>query len=297
MPRFKEAIIDLDIPVYKSAASGQKTVYHLYDGDGEYVETFSSAKDCKDYLNDMEEFFDMDVSEFTRESEVRIGDFEQCTKTLDYLINFYLEKADAEKGLFSIGGGGETFRDRVAVSKTYKGNRTQEKPHYLKQLKEYAIEKYTPKVVTGIESDDQISMWLYESYLKGFKTKNKSKCTRIMVDLEKDCRTCPGFHIDPEKDEEPVWVSTLEANRWCLTQAIGGDSCDNYAGLKGYGYKKAGKILEECKTTKELWETTEELFKSVRGEGHEEYLEEMCRLAFMLREGDIEEDWKVLKGE
>lgn len=296
MPRFKEAIIDLDLPVYKAAAGGQKTVYHLYDEAGEFVDTFTSAKDCKDHLKDLEEFFEVDTSGYTRESEVRIGDFDICKKTLDYLVSFYLEKADAEKGLFSIGGGGETFRDRVGVSQIYKGNRSQEKPHYLKQLKEYAINTYNPKIVTGIESDDQISMWLYESYLKGLKSKDKNKCTRIMVDLEKDCRTCPGWHIDPEKDEESVWISTLEANRWCLTQAIGGDSCDHYAGLKGYGYKKAGKVLEECKTTKEMWETTEELFKSVYGEGYEDYLEEMCRLAFMLREGDIENDWKVLKG-
>lgn len=295
MARFKEAIIDLDIPVYKSAAAGQKTVYHLYDSDGDFIDTFSSAKDCKSYLEDIAEFFGEPIDGYTRESEVIIGDFDICRKTLDYLVNFYLEKADAEKGLFSIGGGGETFRDVVAVSKTYKGNRTQEKPHYLKQLKEYAIKKYNPKVVTGIESDDQISIWLYESYLKGMKTKNKNKCTRIMVDLEKDCRTTPSWHIDPEKDEEPVWISTLDANRWCLTMAMGGDSADHYGGIKGIGYKKAEKILEDCKTTKEMWDKTKETF--IEKGYTEEYMIEMVRLATMLREGDIENDWKVLRGD
>ena len=297
MARFKEAIIDLDLPLYKAAAAGQKTYYHLYDENGKHVDEFSSAKECKEHLEELAEFLMVDTSNYTRESEVRIGEFEVCTKTLDYLVNFYLEKAGAEKGLFSIGGGGKTFRDDVGVSKIYKGNRTQEKPHYFKQLKEYAIKTYNPKIVTGIESDDQISMWLYEDYLRGLKTKDKNKCKRIMVDLEKDCRTTPSWHIDPEKDEEPVWISTLDANRWCLTMAIGGDACDHYGGLKGYGYKKAAKVLEDCKTTKEMWEETCKLFEKEYGEGWEDYLEEMCRLAFMLREGDIENDWKVLKGD
>ena len=298
MARFKEAIIDLDIPVYKFAAGGQKTVYLMYDAEGNYVDEFPSAKAYKEHIEELEDSLMVDTTGYTRESEVRIGEFEDCCKALDYTIERYIKLADAERGLFSIGGGGETFRDRVAVSRVYKGNRKDmEKPYHFKALKEYAIKKYNPKIVTGIESDDQISMWLYESYLKGLKSKDKSKCDRIMIDLEKDCRTCCGWHIDPEKDSEPVWVSTLEAARWCLTQAIGGDSCDHYAGLKGYGYKKAGKVLEDCKTVKELWDTTEALFKSEYGEGYEEYLEEMCRLAFMLREGDIKNDWKVLKGE
>lgn len=294
MARFKEAIIDLDIPVYKCAAAGQKTVYHLYDDQGNFVDTFMSAKDCKDHLQDLEEFMMVDTSNYTREPEVRIGEFETCYKMLDYMIESFIKLADAEKGLFSIGGGGDTFRDVVAVSKVYKGNRTQEKPHHLKQLKEYAIEKYNPKVVTGIESDDQISIWLYESYMKGMKTKNKNKCTRIMVDLEKDCRTTPSWHIDPEKDKEPVWISTLDANRWCLTMAMGGDSADHYGGIKGIGYKKAEKILEDCKTTKEMWDKTKETF--IEKGYTEDYMIEMVRLATMLREGDIENDWKVLRG-
>lgn len=294
MARFKEAIIDLDIPVYKSAAAGQKTIYHLYNSSGEHVGEFTSAKDCKAYLEDLEEIFDIDTTGYTRESEVRIGDFETCTRVLDHLVEHYIKVADAEKGLFSIGGGSRTFRDDIAVSKIYKGNRTQEKPHYFKRLREYAIEKYNPKVVTGIESDDQISIWLYESYLKGLKSRDKNKCTRIMVDLEKDCRTTPSWHIDPEKDDEPVWISTLDANRWCLTQSLAGDQADHYAGCKGVGYKTAEKILRECKTTEEMWNKARETFIE---KGHsEEYMVEMCRLAFMLREGDIEEDWKVLKG-
>src|SRR5690554_6399286 len=124
MARFKEAIIDLDIPAYKSAAEGQKTNYHLYNSSGEHVGEFTSTKDCKIHLEDLEEIFDIDTTGYTRESEVRIGDFETCTRTLDHLVEHYIKVADAEKGLFSIGGGGRTFRDDVAVSKIYKANRT-----------------------------------------------------------------------------------------------------------------------------------------------------------------------------
>lgn len=310
MREFEYAIIDLDLPVFKCSAAAQKTWYDLYDGNGELVGEFSSAKFCKEHLQELTEFLDVDISDYKRVPRLVVGEFEDAVEALDGMIKHFLKISNAKQGWFSIGGKGN-FRDDLARLKKYKGQRSSEKPYYFKALREYAIKKYQPIVSEGMESDDLISMRLYEDYLLGLKSKDPNKCKAVMIDLEKDCRTTPSWHLDPKIDKEPVWVSTLEANRWCLTQAICGDSADNYSSVEGYGEKKAKKYLEDCKTTKEMWDKTLALYEEVYSDKNivkswtgeeiemtpEERMIEHVRLAFMLREGDIENDWKVLKGE
>lgn len=305
-PNFKHAIIDLDIPVFKAAAIGQKTMYNLFDSSGTFIERFESAKDVKNYITDAEEFMGEDVAGWYKEPDIIYKDVEDCYKALDFMIETYLKEVNVTTGMFSIGGGGN-FRDNIATVREYKGNRQSEKPKYFYDVRDYAIRKYNPKITNGIESDDQISLWLYEDYLKGYRTKNKLLCERVMIDLEKDCRVTPGWHYKPDVDEEPVWISTLEANRWLFTQTIAGDTADNYIGCPRWGVKKAGDLLADCKTTKDIYQKSLEVYQKVFDEEHkyvswvgedvvrspEEMMHENLRLAFMLREGDIENDWKV----
>ena len=51
------------------------------------------------------------------------------------------------------------------------------------------------------------------------------------------------------------------------SQIITGDTADNYKGLTGKGNTPALELLSTCKTEKELYSITLELFKSVHGEG------------------------------
>lgn len=307
--KFKEALIDLDIPIYQAATSGESITYSVLDSDGVVLESnIRYKKEANNYIKDAEDFFEEDTSDWSIERNVEILDFDKCSSTLDSMVGSLIKKVGAEKGKFSIGGK-TNFRDDLAKITKYKDRDYSNRPHHLTALKEYAINRYKPAISDYCESDDIISIWLYEDYLRGFNTKDKSLCERVMVDLEKDCRTTPGWHMNPKEDSEPIWISTLEANRWLFCMAIGGDSCDTYKGLKGYGYVKAKKHLEDCKNTKELYKKTLELFednlgkdvvltKSWRGDNIQmtakDIMIENLRLAFMLREGDWEEDWKKL---
>ena len=199
MREFEYAIIDLDLPVFKCSAAAQKTWYDLYDGNGDLVGEFSSAKFCKEHLQELTEFLDVDVSDYTRVSRLVVGEFADAVEALDGMIKHFLKISNAKQGWFSIGGKGN-FRDGIGKLQMYKGKRSSEKPHHFKALREYAIKKYKPEVSSGVESDDLISMRLYEDYLLGFKTKDKTQCKCVMIDLEKDCRTSPGYHLDPKID-------------------------------------------------------------------------------------------------
>lgn len=289
-PKFTHCIIDLDIPIYKAAAIGQKTHYTLYNESKEVEAEFTSSRLMKEYIKEREDFLGIDTSEWTHTTEVRYKDVEECYKILDNTIKTCFKITKTKQALFSIDGEGN-FRDSVAVTKVYKGNRTGERPIYLQQVKEYAKKKYSPVIANGIESDDQISIWLYKDYLKAGG--DPSKCKLIMVDFEKDCRTTCGWHIDYYKDDSPVWVSELEANRWLFTQTLAGDSCDNYAGCSKIGMVKAKQALEDATSTQEIIKSAAGLYIERHPENARELLTENLRLAMMLREGDPEEDWKV----
>jgi hypothetical protein len=73
----------------------------------------------------------------------------------------------------------------------------------------------------------------------------------IMVTADKDMRTVPGALLRMDKME----VNTLDdANRNWMTQALVGDTSDNYPGLKGFGPVKAEKLLADCKTLPAMWD-------------------------------------------
>lgn len=324
MREFEYAILDMDLPIFRAAASAQKTWYDLYDDTGEFLETFSSAKECKSYLQDLEEFMEVDTSNYKRESRLVVGEFEDAVDALEVILKHYMKKANARKAKYFIGGdSSKNFRIDVATIKEYKSGRSAEKPIHLKRLIEYAKEKYDVVIADGCETDDLVSIAIYHDYLKGFKSKDKSKCECVLVSEDKDASVTPGFNINPAKDDEPSWITTQDARKWLFEMALGGDSCDGIVGAPGVGYKTAATLLEGCKTEKEYWSKTVEVFedayrkhcskpkgkkegKSIDEDGNLTYknwkgevvtrhisdiAEENVNLVYMLRES-VDERWK-----
>ena len=258
---FEYAIIDLDLPVYKAAASAQKTFYDMYNEKGEFVETYPSADAYKEAIEELEDFLMVDTSEYERKPRVVIGEFEDAVKRLHDYIEEYLEKANAKQALYFIGGDSSTnFRHEKATIIGYKSTRKQEKPHHFYDLVEYAKLEFNPVIAEGVECDDLVSIALYEDYKRGLKSKDKSVCQCVLVSIDKDSKVTPGWHLNPDKDDEPVWISTKDAAMWLYTMCIGGDTADAIKGAPGYGYKKAEKALADCKNESELWEKTCEIY-------------------------------------
>ena len=92
---------------------------------------------------------------------------------------------------------------------------------------------YDTREVAGLEADDLLGILLTTPKYAG----------SVVLTIDKDLRTVPGLHLNPDKETFPGLVSEGKANLMWLMQSLHGDSTDNYSGVPGIGPKKAAKIL------------------------------------------------------
>jgi DNA polymerase-1 len=98
----------------------------------------------------------------------------------------------------------------------------------------------TIRCVNKLEADDLIGMLV-------------SSGDAIGVTVDKDLRQIPGWHWNPDKETEPVYVSQEEGDKFFYTQWMTGDTTDNVWGLWKVGPAKAKKILD--KTDPKDWDS------------------------------------------
>jgi 5'-3' exonuclease len=157
----------------------------------------------------------------------------EAIKAAHTTIRLWGEAAGCSKLIVFLTGS-RNFRKNVLP--TYKSNRSSvARPVALKRVHAALKESFPFVLVDGLEADDLMGMTL---------TSPKSKGQAVIVSLDKDMRTIPGWHLNPSKDREPVQVTEAEANRFWFTQALTGDTSDGYVGCPGIGPKKAELILE-----------------------------------------------------
>lgn len=127
---------------------------------------------------------------------------------------------------------------RKDVYPDYKGNRkSKRKPLAYKQLKRWMEEQWTTYQRPSLEGDDILGILSTHPTLIGGQ--------KIIVSIDKDMKTVPGYCWNPEKDEQPVFIDEDQADYWHLYQTLTGDTTDGYPGLPGFGPKKAEKLLNE----------------------------------------------------
>ena len=149
-----------------------------------------------------------------------------------------MDKTATEYMVGFLGDGLPTFRDNLALSVPYKGNRKEKPDWYVKVspiIKKFLKAKYGFQMVSGIEVDDVLSMTVHSL---------KEDHELIIAGIDKDLLQIPGKHynygndswllVHPEVAEKTLWL-----------QVLTGDSTDNIQGLPGIGPKKAEAILAE----------------------------------------------------
>lgn len=161
------------------------------------------------------------------------------------------------------------FRDEVAFTAPYKGNRTESpKPYHFGLLRDYMIKSWNFTVVDGIEADDALGIYAYEHDPEEY----------ILVTLDKDINMIRGWHYNFVKNDK-YFITEEEGIRNFYLQILTGDKVDNIIGLKGIGPVKANRILEKCKTELEMYSAVLEAY-----EGNSERVLENARLLWILRE-------------
>jgi len=134
------------------------------------------------------------------------------------------------------------FRDELAVTAPYKGQRISEKPVHFQALRCHLVTSWGFTVVKGIEADDAVGIAAYAV----------PEDETIMVHIDKDLNQFRGWHYNYRKQQK-YYVSEFEGLVAFYTQILTGDRIDNIIGLKGIGPVKAKKILADCTNETELY--------------------------------------------
>ncbi len=315
---YDSCVIDADFSIYKAAFSSQQTQYTLEDLEGDVINTFTSAKACKDYMSDAEDMFEEDTRGWIRKSEKTLGDSKVCFKVINNIIRTVETKVKSKNYKWFLGGQGN-FRKDVATILKYKGERPP-KPEHFDVTKDYALNVMKAKTIDNLEVDDVVSVNLYNDYLK-----NPNDPKVILVHEDKDLNGTAGAHYNYSKDEF-YYVTQEEADYFFAWQMLTGDlSVDNIQGLpdvslefrekyelgnyKGCGKVTADKILSDLKgqSLKVLYNRVLEAYQSYYSDPYtytswdgkelqatpEEILDENCELLFMMRKKD--ERWPEYK--
>jgi len=144
------------------------------------------------------------------------------------------------------------FREEVAVTQPYKGNRNQPKPLLHAEIREY-IEKYQNAVVVdGEEADDYLA---YSAIASG----------DVIATVDKDLDNVPGLHYNWNYPDKGVYLVTeREAQQNFHIQLLTGDSTDNIPGLYRRTGKRAGAKLKaavrECDDAKGMYDVVHDIY-------------------------------------
>ena len=165
-----------------------------------------------------------------------------------------------------------TFRHQLSTE--YKANRTgRRKPLGLRDLRTWLSAEWPTRCHENLEADDVMGILMTSGQYRD----------PIMVTADKDMRTIPGRLLRMDVME----INTLgDANRNWMTQALVGDTSDNSPGLNGVGPVKAEKLLADCKTLPEMWDTVVGAYRK----GGETFGAALltARMARILRYGDYD---------
>ncbi len=156
----------------------------------------------------------------------------------------------------------------------YKGMRLSQKPPNLDLVQNYVIDKQGGIAISGIEADDALNGYMYESHLH-YKRTGYHKY--IGVSIDKDSRSFNSLIFDFTKSGD-TWkypdlllvdgLGELYLNDkgavkgdgylHFMHQMCAGDDCDNYHMSKymgiSFGPKASYNLLKDCKTVKEACE-------------------------------------------
>lgn len=190
------------------------------------------------------------------------------------------------------------FRDRIAISKPYKGNRAGAKPYHFKNITAHILHNYQIKVANGIEADDLLAIDHTQD------PKHTIICSR-----DKDLRMIPGRHygwpmgkllsFGPKTidsvgylDEPKKGKLTGGGFKFFCAQMMMGDTVDNIPGLPGSGPVAAYKLFNDLNSEEELLAALkgayENYFSDKDTTNWLDYFLEQASLLWIVRELDSE---------
>lgn len=183
------------------------------------------------------------------------------------------------------------FREKIAVTKPYKGTRKAQKPFHFYNLWAYMLATYDCRVANGVEADDEMSIF-----------QRKHPEDTIICSRDKDLRQVPGWHfswecgaqaaLGPTHTGDVGWIQyDPDKNKlfgyglaFLYSQMLTGDVVDNIPGLPRWGPRKAWDVLEHCHTADDFANEVTHQYQMAKGGEWLEYFQEQHTLLKMLDE-------------
>lgn len=209
---------------------------------------------------------------------------EECVPQFDFYMKNLKERFEADQLVICLSDK-DNFRKKIYPD--YKANRKDmRKPLALKAVREYISENYLTVIKPSLEADDVLGI-LSTTELEKIAGK------KIIVSIDKDFESIPGWLFNPDKDIAPRKISLEDANFRFYKQVLTGDATDNYPGCFNVGEKTANKILEGLTDEKEIWKA---VLKAYQKQGfNEKYAITQARCARILRGEDYDFDNNKIK--
>lgn len=202
---------------------------------------------------------------FSSENEGESIAIARCSEFLEDLLLF--NNFDSYQGYIT---GKRNFRNEIAISAPYKGNRKAAKPKHYELLREYMQSAWDFKLIEDQEADDAIGIAAYEMTVGEY----------CICSIDKDLDMLRGDHFNFVKNER-YFITEEEGIKNFYKQILMGDRVDNIIGIKGIGTVKAERLLKECKSEKEMYLTVLEAY-----DGNEERVLENGRLLWIRRQSN-----------
>lgn len=247
------------------------------------------------------------TSENTQDQTLKSFDF--VKELFDGRVSDILQATKADDYTLYITGKGN-FREEVAITLPYKGNRKEEKPYHYENLKSYVLSLPQCILVEGMEADDAMAIAQEvayrclentDEYVEAPEMSDTVICTR-----DKDLRMVPGWHYGWECGHQPEfrlqWVDPIghielskdrkkikgTGLKFFWSQMLTGDRVDNIPGLGGDGPVAAYEALSDARTEEEMFRIVQGRYEMSHPHTWREYMLEQGRLLWMVRDTDEE---------
>lgn len=263
-----QAIVDGDVLTHRYAAAGEYTNFFVTDEEDQTL-TIRGSKKTKEWLGGH-------PARKCTDHEGVLDPVENILHSVKLALQDVKEVCKCREPIVYIGKGKNFRHDLYNIYKFDRIGRT--RPVHYGAVKDYLIEYYDAQVVEGIEADDALATYASE---------NKDV---VVCSVDKDLLQVAGYHYNFITHERQV-VKPKDAHFNLFTQCLSGDSVDNIPGIPGVGSVKAGKIVADCQSAKDLFTTVRAAY------GDDDKFRLNAELVFLRRkEGQDFWEWATEKG-
>lgn len=172
------------------------------------------------------------------------SDLKEAMQKFDTMVQGVVDALEPDALIFALS---DPLRFRPRVMPTYKSNRTSRKPIVYQPLREYVMETRRTYMKPWLEGDDVLGILAtHPGLVKGEK---------VVVSIDKDLLTVPGFHTNYVKAPRDIReVTEEEADYNWMMQVLTGDRSDGYSGCPGIGPVRAAKLINIGMDLDEMWD-------------------------------------------